>query len=214
MGCDIHAYAEIKRDFHDIEAWYCCEKFQLNPYIVSLGKLSTATEEDFEELYMLSNIYRGRDYNLFEALAGVRGLEENALFEVKYSIPDDCSEFIRKEYEAFRCDAHTPSYITLKELFSVDSMVTIKEKGYVSPEHAKAFKEKGVIPPNVWPNAFSTRTEYVEFSVEVDPLEKFKKAYLDSFKEEFYMRYATDKEIYERIMKDGDKYRIVFWFDN
>lgn len=215
MGCDIHAYAEVKRKLRDVdEAWYCCEKFQLNPYIVSLQKLGKAKEDDLNGLYMLSNIYSGRNYTLFEALAGVRGEDENALFEVKNAIPDDCSDFIREEYERWEDDTHTPSYITIKELFSVDANITRHYAGYVMPDEAKKLREEGIPPDYATDEPFGNRTAYSEWSVTFDPLKEFKKVYFESYKEEYYYGYCTDEKVLEAIMRRGDEYRIVFWFDN
>ena len=216
MGCDIHAYAEIKRSYGNEEvAWYCCETFQLNPYY--FYKKNKGESVEGEAMYIHSPLYFGRNYALFEALAGVRGEMENCIFDFKGHIPDDCSGFIRSEYEQWQADAHSPSYITLKELVEADGMGPYKCSGYFNKADADLIdKGKGNIKMDSRPILIAEQgfTEYREFDVEVDILKKFKDVFIASFKSEKYLDYCSDERVLEEIKISGDDYRIIFWFDN
>lgn len=215
MGCDIHAYAEIKRSFgNEEEAWYCCENFQLSPYHIWAKKQGKEVEIDYK--YETNNLYRGRNYGLFEALAGVRGLEENCLFDFKGTIPKDCSDFVRSEWEDGEADWHSPSYITIKELFEVEDSYGVSVKGYITQADADKLDTIPSYVPEHWvAESYGCFTEYRTFTFKREPLKEFKKAYFESFKREMYYMYCSDERVLEAIEgEQGDKYRIVFWFDN
>lgn len=216
MGCDIHAYAEIKRSWKDQEAdWYCCENFQLSPYYIYQKKNGGSVVDDKE--FDLNPLYRGRNYSTFEALAGVRGIPENCLFDFKNDVPGDMSDFVRSEYDRWDGDLHSPSFMTIKELFSVESKRTVTATGYMTKEDAHKVDTIPGYKPDTWTEhrPIGNMTEFRTCTFEYDPLEEFKKVYFESFKREMYYQYCTDERTLEAIMGEkGDHYRIVFWFDN
>lgn len=73
-----------------------------------------ALELDYEDRF-----YSGRNYRLFELLAGVRGDPEEAFWEDR-GFPEDASNEVREDYEEWGVDAHTPSWQTLDELTAQD----------------------------------------------------------------------------------------------
>lgn len=86
MGCDIHASAERKFD----GSW--------DGYVFAAG-----IELDID-----------RWYTLFGYLAGVRGIED-PIVEPR-GFPSKVSDEVKKDYESWDSDAHTPSWLTFKEL--------------------------------------------------------------------------------------------------
>ena len=59
-----------------------------------------------------------RSYTLFEKLAGVRGDPDEAIAEPR-GIPKDATTLTKYEYKRWGCDAHTPSWITAKEIYEI-----------------------------------------------------------------------------------------------
>ena len=88
MGCDIHA--QLERKWPE-ETW--------DNYV-----LSVATEFDID-----------RNYLLFGYLAGVRNYDVVPIIAPK-GLPKSVSFSTRDEYEKWDSDAHTPSWLTFKEL--------------------------------------------------------------------------------------------------
>lgn len=216
MGCDIHAYAEIKRSFgHEEARWYCCENFQLSPYYIWAKRNGKDLEGESE--FEINPLYNGRNYALFEALAGVRGEMKNCLFAFQNDIPKDCSDFIKSEWEWLGEDAHSPSYITIKELFSKEAKPVVQVRGYLPKTEAhKLDITPGYVPAYWVETPTENYQEYREFKFASSPLEDFKKVYFESFKREMYYKYCDDEKVLNAILnsEQGDNYRIVFWFDN
>ena len=104
IGADIHIYSESLIN----NKWKCNETFV------------EEVEEDyihFEVPYQEA-FFTGRNYLLFGIIAGVRAREYQML-EPK-GMPDNVSEDIKRCYKAWETDAHTPSYLDLKELEQLD----------------------------------------------------------------------------------------------
>ena len=106
MGCDIHCNLEYKRsresNWCDIDLYKKNKCFGIDGY------------EDEPEFWKVS-LYNGRSYFLFGLLAGVRNYNVEPIIEPR-GIPDDVSESIKKYYDDWGSDAHTPSWYTLYEL--------------------------------------------------------------------------------------------------
>jgi hypothetical protein len=64
--------------------------------------------------------YSGRNYTLFGILAGVRTIPKNGPISKPKGFPNDASDDIKSEYEAWYGDSHSTSNFTLKELKEVD----------------------------------------------------------------------------------------------
>ena len=110
MGCDIHMYVEYRFD----GKWVCGDYFEKNPYY-------NGVDSD-ESKYNVVNIYNGRNYELFGVLAGVRNYDVPCISEPR-GLPNDCNDFIKKEYESWIGDAHSCSWLTLQELIDFHESV-------------------------------------------------------------------------------------------
>jgi len=100
MGCDIHMCVEQKVG----DKWVSCDK----------------TKRDNDGYLSIPNpIYHDRDYTVFAVLAGVRGwLESDQKYPTK-GFPKDASPETKELYENYGSDAHSTSYLTVKELNDV-----------------------------------------------------------------------------------------------
>jgi len=101
MGCDIHSYAEVKKD----------------------GKWSQVTEH-FNDIYSDNgkgdSPFDGRSYTLFAFLAGVRNYDRCEPISELKGLPDDVSDDVRDEYMYISDEWHSVSYLTLAELLAFD----------------------------------------------------------------------------------------------
>ena len=90
MGCDIHAYAE-RRDEHG--GWQVVEGLSL---------------------------FSARCYELYGWLADVRNYAGLPVLAQRRGVPEDASEFVRQEHEDWGCDAHSASWLDVRELLDFD----------------------------------------------------------------------------------------------
>lgn len=105
MGCDIHMHVEYKQ--YDIvnSKWLCGDYFTLD---------SRSTLENPN--YIFQDLYGYRNYGLFAILADVRNDGSVTCIDRPRGLPDDVSDFVKKNYEDWGMDAHSCSYFTLHEL--------------------------------------------------------------------------------------------------
>lgn len=125
MGCDIHAFIEIYDQ--EEKEWGC----HSSPGI-------------------------WRNYSLFSVLADVRngygfaacdtGDRMNPIDDPR-GLPDDVSMVINDDYESWGCDAHSASYLSLRELLDYDWDQMSVERGIVSLGEYLAMKIEGRITP-------------------------------------------------------------------
>ena len=102
MGCDIHIYTEVKIK----DKWTCVDPMRLYDY-----------EQDsyVRSIYITKRqIYEGRNYYLFGALAGVRCYGGPDLIDSPRGIPLDVSDVIQ-EISDFELE-HTPCWLSLSDL--------------------------------------------------------------------------------------------------
>ena len=129
MGCDIHIYGEYKytpKFSTVVEKVLSKEK----PEWVTFERWDDDEFEDYRDEYPEGTFLRDveyherlprwRDYEMFEALAGVRGSDEKMLLGEPKGIPEDACFEIKGVYERSGRDTHTPSWHTLRELKTVD----------------------------------------------------------------------------------------------
>lgn len=192
MGCDIHLYVEKKK----------------NGKWVSAQGLVKDEDGNLDVPYP-DILFDDRNYELFAFLAGVRDYWGNQYFKPK-GFPKNASEEIKKIYKRWGLDAHTPSYLTLKELKSVnweDKM--IKESGKMDKKQWKKLKKSiDSGKPNwdlLYPHCLETNIKsHVPFEVSI-PIKVYLKRFYDIVVERLYTYDWKCKE---------DEIRIVFWFDN
>jgi len=104
MGCDIHLYSETL-DEHT------------NAWVADTADSFEVEKDDPEDegwCSMTEAQGSSRNYWLFGVLAGVR-TEWPYSFEAK-GFPEDASYHVEKIFKRWDCDAHTPSYLTKREL--------------------------------------------------------------------------------------------------
>ena len=194
MGCDIHLYVEKKVG----TKWVCLNPMTYCPFADKLYEERT-----------LDKIFRDRNYELFGWLAQVRCEQENS-FEAK-GFPFDSSQEVKKEYLDWDKDAHSASYLTLREL--KENMIgTINVSGQMDAnqwirlqKEAKEGNYDSLYPHCAW----SSMSEYVNFSIDIPIEHQFKR-----FKDicmAFMEKYTWERESRKH---DAESVRIVFWFDN
>ena len=201
MGCDIHVYTECKNSNGD---WENVDNWRYSYY--SEGK----------ELYV-NSIFYDRDYTLFSFLAGVRNYDEVESFGFNRGLPDDCSEVVRKEAEAWGEDGHTHGWCTLSELLrAIEGVETVEHHGIVTKEDAAEYRETGKTP-EIWCRGVGTlmgidpeyedRYEWINWNSKPDCFDKLVAAMQERKREVFWIRGEDDGHY-------DDNFRIVFWFDN
>jgi len=109
IGCDIHIYSETYSESK--HRWQCNESFNLS------------AEDGEEDVHYANRFYSGRNYLLFGIIAGVRA-RDYQLAEAK-GLPKDVDDKIARVYRGWGMDAHTPSYLTLRELIKVEDNMMI-----------------------------------------------------------------------------------------
>lgn len=104
MGCDIHIYVEAKEN----GKWVAVEAMKLD-------------ENGNMDVPYPQRVYTGRNYFLFGFLTKGQVRNDRGVYagELK-GFPKDASPEVKEIYERWGTDAHTPNYITLEELQSVN----------------------------------------------------------------------------------------------
>lgn len=132
MGCDIHMHVEYKLDTK--KQWCCGDYFRLN----YLGRITPD--------YTRVDFFDTRNYTLFAVLANVRNYGHTEYVDDPRGLPDDLSDYVRYAYETWQFDAHSCSYLTLKELIDFHNQgYPLKRSGIISPEAQKQL-DLGVLP--------------------------------------------------------------------
>lgn len=208
MGCDIHVLLEkqdSKNNWRNVDYW------QYNYY------------ED-EPKFDLIEFYWHRNYELFTVLANVRNYDDivNYISEPK-GIPDNCSKETQDYIDRWGCDGHSHSYYTLKELYDywIKMSLKIKRRGILIGDVLEKFDKEG-IEPDEWCRGTTTMQKHAwrEWEAEYNCLDEFMNAFIDRFCKEFWImnikkeEYKTSEKFKEFVDKYGDKFRVVFFFDN
>lgn len=102
MGCDIHMCVEYKRSPED--SWRSGDYFHKDD---PLSPDATMCRVD---------LYDDRCYSLFAVLAGVRNNGDYKPIDTPRGLPDDVTEYVKKDYKSWGIDAHSCSFLTLREL--------------------------------------------------------------------------------------------------
>lgn len=105
MGCDIHPHVEVKTN----GKWEISTK--------DVFSLDDFDKKDYKK-EKCNSPFDWRSYSMFGFLAGVRETC-NPISDPK-GLPDDISEEVKKEHEYMDMDAHSESFLTLKELSDFD----------------------------------------------------------------------------------------------
>ena len=106
MGCDIHLYVEKKR----VDGiWITADEW---------GDIWSEECGDDIDTVCDNPYYEGRDYSLFAALAGVRNSYGVNPVSSPRGLPDDACYEVKREAATWSTDAHSHSWLTVKELLS------------------------------------------------------------------------------------------------
>ena len=183
MGCDIHIHCEYR---DDDGIWHNCDNH--------------IWDEDNEE-FVVEDIYWGRNYDLFGILAGVRS-REYPMISPPRGIPHDISAKTKEFADMWRGDAHSYSYVTMKELIKWKKVQTRKWKKLKKNEslirgHDDCYGDY-IVNENDEP-IFKKDHHMLDYLIKLLKI-KMDKYFFCFDSEDFY-----DK---------GDNFRIVFWFDN
>lgn len=154
MGCDIHSHAERKNVRGEWEKIDGLEPFDM------------------------------RNYSVFAFLAGVRNYSAIEPIAQPRGVPEDASQKVAEDYKDWDSDAHSASWLSVKELEDFD---------YGTPcEDRRATRQ---IAPHGFYGAFT-----------VDPGEGVQTTVREFLGEGFF-------EELRQLTESGAE-RIIFWFDN
>lgn len=120
MGCDIHCYAEVRKDGQ----WTPGQAMQKNEWY-------TPGVNDGEAEYVLPRIYGDRNYRLFSILADVRNYFDLHPIDDVRGLPVDVSSEVQAISDDWGEDGHSHSFFTLAELFTYDWTQTAALSGYI-----------------------------------------------------------------------------------
>jgi len=230
MGCDIHCYAEIKKN----GVWSVVGKVFVDVYYDPDEKDSKWNSPKTDEPY------NGRNYNLFAILANVRngvgfaGVRIGDGFvpiSAPKGLPDDLSATLRDDSDDWGCDGHSHSFHTLKTLIDYDWNQTTYEGGFVSTDQYRVFLKKG--QPEAWcggvggDNVKIINNEDMTKLIESELIEsdfdkrftyytqvKWKISYKEAASFFIDKSMGTLKKLIDAESLSEDDIRIVFWFDN
>jgi hypothetical protein len=118
MGCDIHTFIEMKREITQItenDPSVKTEWVDANLYVKNMYYDPT-DPESIETEYVRSSHLTTRNYQLFAVLANVRNYNDLPYIAADRGMPPDASQALIDAYNKDIADAHSLSYITLREL--------------------------------------------------------------------------------------------------
>jgi hypothetical protein len=175
MGCDIHIFAERRKaadsDWQPVFNHFTLDRFDQEYYKKDKG------DKPFD----------WRSYSMFAFLAGVRNYDRCDPISEPKGLPSDVSQYVRDDYKKWDGDAHSDSYLTLKELIEFD--------------YDKEFWNRRVtkqLSTNSWTGA--GLAEEGEGKII---------SYRENLGEFFFVHLEELKALGE-----PENVRIVFWFDN
>lgn len=204
MGCDIHVYTE--KQLED-GSWWCTDRWKMNEYY---GKY------EYEPKYSVDHIYSDRYYELFATLADVRNYNDTKPIDEPRGLPGNVTEAVLKEYDRYKEDWHSASWLLASELFKHKAKRPFyKTCGMISPTDAFYLDELGRLPEQWCEYTSDESYVYREWLVPYSVLDGLIDAVKKRMKEEFRIYdWETKAKQEEQLAKYADKFRIVFWFDS
>lgn len=211
MGCDIHVAVERKRNNKWVRV---SDKFGPINYYYTPGFENEKSFRSDKNVWDIS-----RHYQLFSILAGVRGSIQPIVSP--RGIPDDASLKTKKQFNAWKGAAHTPSYYLLSELLSGKEL-SYTDDYFLDLEDWELFKKKGI--------EYCNSYQYINDATlvsnqEMDRIQNMK-AMLD---DKLYLTKVTVESKYldvnsifwnqfvpamEKLDANPQNVRLIFWFDN
>lgn len=116
MGTDIHVYIEQKINKNDnplMTEWISIDEWIHAPY--------------FEGMRVREHFWTDRNYLLFAILADERNEYNIHPISLPKGLPDDISPEVKNQSDKENDDAHTRSWLTLKELLEYDWQQKIED---------------------------------------------------------------------------------------
>lgn len=107
MGCDIHCYVEIKSNSDDNYGWEVIEDEIFTP---------TKFDCEYYKKDKTNRPFYWRNYTMFAILADVRNGGNVRPISKPKGLPNDISRGVWTKYYDWILDAHSQSYLTLREL--------------------------------------------------------------------------------------------------
>ena len=187
MGCDIHLFCERRVDY---DKWECEDHFRIKtddaPETINIQSIN-----DYPKYLDPVPLYSDRSYALFSLLAGVRGSGGIEQIDDRRGLPHDVSEIVKAYSDYWDVDGHSHSWYTAKELF---------KKKYEMEEERR------------WLND-DEELDDEEFEWAYRGLCKLCQAITIRMVDVFYIYDSSEAVIEERVKKNADKFRVIFWFD-
>lgn len=175
MGCDIHSFAERRNK--DTNKWEVLKNhFTLDEF-----------DKDWYKKEKGDSPFDWRSYSMFSFLAGVRNYDRCKPISEPKGLPDDLSQEVSDEYENWEDDAHSSSWLSLRELVEFD--------------YDQIFWNRRVmkqISDNHWNGACLAEEGEGSMVTYRENLGGFFFVHLEDL----------------RTLGDLDDVRVVFWFDN
>lgn len=239
MGCDIHLYVEKKKESGE---WYPLvfknEYASDDNYLVVCKKQvvqelsywdenydNFSPEDMIDRIYNLPIVHEGfytdRSYYVFSILADVRNARGFVPISEPKGLPDDVSPLVKRSSDSWGCDAHSHSYLTLKEIMDYDWFASSpKLRGVMDIMTYTKFKQTGdpypycdsVSGPKIRTIDRGTANEYYigcsdpNLYVQVEWYEQ-----CSNISDEFLKKLP---ELVDLSEGDMESIRLVFWFDN
>lgn len=169
----------------DYDKWECEDHFRIRTDDVP-ETISIQSINDYPKYLDPVPLYSDRSYALFSLLAGVRNCGGIEQIDDRRGLPHDVSEIVKAYSDYWDTDGHSHSWYTAKELF---------KKKYES-----------LLSTNK-----ETDNEELEWAYR--GLCKLCQAITNRMIEVFYIFDTSEAAIEERVKKNADKFRVVFWFD-
>jgi hypothetical protein len=142
MGTGIHVYVEVRYyRFDDLNwekgVWTSVDKWTQNPYYY----LYPENKEPEWQVDIEDSRFCEKNYFLFSILANVRNLEGIVPLSMPRGIPENVSGEIKRVSDSEGTDAHSHSWLTLKELlnFNWNQVFTFDGKEYSYSQCAENF---------------------------------------------------------------------------
>jgi hypothetical protein len=150
MGCDIHPYVEVRKN---------------GLWVKSDVKVPDG--RNYWAFGKLANVRNGEGFAGCDTGDAVRPISEPRGLPADTSIRDNNAEY--DSPDSVWLGDHSYSWVTLDELLAIDLDATITQRGMVSPEQAKAFRERGEHPDSWCGWTSDTSAVQIEWKV---PLRK------------------------------------------
>lgn len=157
MGCDIHLYVEER--LSDPERWTNADRWQTD-------------EGEIHRVDYYDRYYSGRNYDLFAILANVRNRDGFIPIDLPRGLPPDVSQPVRRLSEDWGVDAHSHSYLSLRELLEADWSKSNNQTGIISSGEWVRWRLRGSRRPESYAQGVGGRNVVHVSSEDMDKLLK------------------------------------------